>query len=329
VTSDDQQRGRIEGEATDWLVLQTAGGLDPLAERAFETWLGQSPLHRAVYDELRRTWDSIAVLQSHPGDLLRHTASLQRHVRSRRRPAAAITALAASLLLIVLGAAIWFGDLTTVLTADHRTAQGEIRSVTLPDGSRIDLGPASAIRLQFSAKERRVVLLGGSAFYHAAPQALANDRPFVVDSGNLSVRALGTQFVVERLADRDYVAVAEHDVEVTLLGAGTDLPRTVLSPGQSMRYRRGAAQGLPGSVDPREIAAWRSGNLVFYQQPLGDVVAELNRYRRSRIVVMDDALSTRVVSGVMRADDPDGALQVVTDELRILKVELPFIIIIY
>jgi transmembrane sensor len=331
VTSNDQQRGRIESEATDWLVLQTAGGLDSLAESAFETWIGRNPLHRAVYDELRGTWDSLAELQGNPGDLLRHTAPLHHRAQTLRPPrrlAAALTALAATLLLVAaLVASIWSGDLATLLTADHRSTRGEIRAVVLADGSHVNLGPASAIRLQFSADERRVELLSGSAFFHPVSQALANGRPFIVETGNLSVRALGTQFVVERLADRDYVAVAEHDVEVTL--RGVDEQRLVLSPGQTMQYRHGAPQGIVGSIDPREIAAWRSGNLVFYQAPLGEVVAELNRYRRSRIVIMDDELSARVVSGVVRADDPAGALRVVTDELRVRKTELPLFVIIH
>jgi len=332
VTSDDQQRGRIESEATDWLVLQTAGRLDSHAESAFQAWIGRSAQHRAIYAELRRTWDSLEVLRSNPGDLLRHTAKLNHKAEAMRMPrrlTSAITALAASLLLMALGAFLWFGDLATLMLADHRSAPGEIRSVTLADGSHVDLGPASAIRVQFSATERRIELLNGSAFFHAVPQALAGGRPFVVETGRLSARALGTRFAVERLAERDTVAVAEHDVEVTLRGPDDLAQSAVLSPGQTMRYRRGAALGMVGSIDPREIAAWRSGNLVFYQAPLGEVVAELNRYRRSRIVIMDDELSARIVSGVVRGDDPDGALKVVTDELRVRKTEWPFLVIIH
>lgn len=331
MTSDDQQRGRIESEATDWLVLQTAGGLDSHAKSAFESWIARSALHRAIYDDLRRTWDSLEVLQSNPGDLLRHTATLHHKAeiaRQSRRLTSAITALAASLLLIALGAFLWFGDLATLILADHRSAPGEIRSISLSDGSHVDLGPASAIRVQFSATERRIELLAGSAFFHAVPQALAGGRPFVVETGRLSARALGTRFAVERLADRDMVAVAEHDVEVTLRGLDP-AQSAVLSPGQTMRYRQGAALGVVGSIDPREIAAWRSGNLVFYQAPLGEVVAELNRYRRSRIVIMDDELAARIVSGVVRGDEPDGALKVVTDELRVRKTEWPFFVIIH
>lgn len=331
MTSNDQQRGRIEIEATDWLVLQTAGGLDPLAECAFENWIGRSPLHRMIYDELRSTWDSLALLQRDPGNLLRHTALLHRKARfgrSRRRLTAAVAALAASLLLAVALASFWFGDVATILTADHRSAAGEVRSVALPDGSQVDLGPSSAIRLRFSSTERRVELLGGSAFFQAVPQARANGRPFIVDTQNLSARALGTQFAVEHLASRDYVAVAEHDVEVTVRYPDRR-QQTVLLPGQSLRYRPGAVAEQVGTVDPREIAAWRSGNLVFYRRPLGEVVAELNRYRRSRIVILDDELADRVVSGVVRADDPDGAIKVVTDELRVRKTELALVVIIH
>ncbi len=331
MTSDDQQRGRIESEATDWLVLQTAGRLDSSAQSAFEGWLARSAQHRAVYDEMRKAWDSLAVLQGNPGDLLRHTAALHKKAKPSplpRRLTSAVTALAASLLLIALGAFLWFGDLATLVLADHRSAPGEIRSITLSDGSHVDLGPASAIRVQFNATERRIELLNGSAYFHAVPQVAAGGRPFIVETGRLSARALGTRFAVERLAERDTVAVAEHDVEVTLRGLNP-AQSAVLSPGQTLRYRHGAALGVVGSIDPHEIAAWRSGNLVFHQTPLGEVVAELNRYRRSRIVILEDDLAARIVSGVVRGDDPDGALKVVTDELRVRKVELPFMVIIH
>lgn len=334
MTSNDDRIDRIESEAIEWLAMQAAGPLEPADALVFESWLRRGPRHRAAYDSMRQTWETLAVLQREPGDLLRHTADL--HEKSRqeasglftRRGLAPAFAIAACLLLVIGLTTFWTGNPVFALVADHRTAPGEIRRVTLPDGSRLDLGPASAVKLHFSITERRIELLGGSAYFSAVPQAAAAGRPFIVDTGRLSARALGTQFLVERLSDGDGVAVVEHSVAVTR--ADGDHRMTVLSPGQALRYRRdrGSEPGM-ATIDPLEVAPWRGGNLVFHQVPLRDVVAELNRYRRSRILLANDDLSARVVSGVFRIGDPDGALKVIAQELGLQVVTLPFIVVVH
>ncbi len=346
MTSNDDRTDRIESEAIEWLTMQAAGPLDPADALVFESWLRRGPRHRAAYENMRRTWDALAVLQQEPGDLLRHTADFHENglhgkprlasasasasasVSPTRRWLAPAFAIAACLLLLIGLTTFWTGNPVIALVADHCTAPGEIRRITLPDGSRLDLGPASAVRLHFSTVERRVELLGGSAYFSTVPAAAAADRPFIVDTGRLSARALGTQFLVERLADSDSVAVVEHSVAVTR--SDGDHRMTVLSSGQALRYRRDRrSEPAMVNVDPLEIAPWRGGNLVFHQVPLRDVVAELNRYRRSRILLANDHLSARVVSGVFRIGDPDGALKVIAQELGLQVVTLPFIVVVH
>ncbi|MFN4277295.1 MAG: FecR family protein [Ferrovibrio sp.] len=338
MTSNDDKTDQIESEAIEWLAMQAAGPLEPADALVFENWLRRGPHHRAAYENMRQTWDALAVLQQAPGDLLRHTTDLHERglqgklrlasVPPMRRWLAPAFAIAACLLLVIGLATVWTGNPVIALVADHSTAPGEIRRVTLPDGSRLDLGPASAVKLHFSTAERRVELLGGSAYFSAVPQDVAAGRPFIVDTGRLSARALGTQFLVERLSDGDGVAVVEHSVAVTR--SDGDHRMTVLSPGQALHYRRDRrSEPDMVNVDPLEIAPWRGGNLVFHQVPLRDVVAQLNRYRRSRILLASDDLSARVVSGVFRIGDPDGALKVIAQELGLQVVTLPFIVVVH
>lgn len=339
MTRNDDRTDQIESEAIEWLARQAAGPLEPADALVFESWLRRGARHRAAYESMRQTWDALAVLQREPGDLLRHTAGLHdnrlhekpcREVSASpmRRWLAPAFAIAACLLLVIGLTTVWTGNPVIALIADHSTAPGEISRVTLPDGSRLDLGPASAVKLHFSTTERRIELLGGSAYFSAVPQAAAAGRPFIVDTGRLSARALGTQFLVERLSDGDGVAVVEHSVAVTR--SDGDHRMTVLSPGQALRYRRArGSEPDMANVDPLEVAPWRGGNLVFHQVPLRDVVAELNRYRRSRILLANDELSARIVSGVFRIGDPDGALKVIAQELGLQVVTLPFIVVVH
>src|SRR5262249_25581647 len=144
--------------------------------------------------------------------------------------------IAAGLLLLIGGACLWMGDPWVALLADQRTAVGERRTVGLADGSAVELGPSTAMTLQFSAAERRVTLLSGEAYFVVAPMRGGEVRPFVVAAEGGTARALGTRFMVDRLRDGVEVVVDEHQVAVALGDEGS-LP-VVLSPGQSVRYSR-------------------------------------------------------------------------------------------
>jgi transmembrane sensor len=144
----------------------------------------------------------------------------------------------------------------------------------------------------------------------------------VVAAANGTARALGTRFHVRHLPSAIEVSVAEHDVEVALEERNGEPNRVVLSAGRSIRY---SADGLgPGySVDTAQAMAWREGRMVFDHAPLAEVVAELNRYRRGRIVIADGTLASRAVSGVFHAADPDGALATIGQVLKLDSASLP------
>ena len=66
---------------------------------------------------------------------------------------------------------------------------------------------------------------------------------------------------------------------------------------------------LSGDVTPAQIAralAWQGLRLEFQEMPLGDVVAEFNRYNRRKLLVRDRATAAIVVGGNFRADNADG-----------------------
>ncbi|BAV65347.1 hypothetical protein SCLO_1023070 [Sphingobium cloacae] len=222
----------------------------------------------------------------------------------------------------------WFGDPLTILRADHRTDIGEVRTVALEDGSRVNLGPATAIAVHFDGRERRVELLSGVALFAPTPKAMAGGRPFVVEAANGEARALGTRFSVDRLPDAVRVAVAQHDVDVAAHAASGETAHAVLSPGRQVRYDANGLGSVAG-VEVEQAEAWRRGRLLFDASPLGDVVAELNRYRRGQIIVANPALARRQVSGLFDAKDVDGAIATIATELGASTVSIgPFATII-
>jgi transmembrane sensor len=329
---DDKEQ--IEAEAAEWVIRLGGDPLDAQERASFQRWRSQSAYHAQAFEISESTWGDLAGLREAPGllafDSISSTSQPDLPLagtglpHTPRRPFWLGAGMAAICLAAMIGVSnFWYGSPITLLVADYRTAPGEQRSVTLPDGSVVDLSSASAIALHFSDRERRVELLEGAAYFTAAPKAGAENRPFVVEGAEGTATALGTQFVVDRLSDSVEVTVVEHEVRVNLDDPEHKSDSAILAPGQSVRYSARTGLGTVQEKDVELAAAWRQGKLVFDRVPLADVVAELNRYRRGRIVVGNPTLANRTVSGVFSTRDLDRALATITHELGIRSASVP------
>nr|WP_246548181.1 FecR family protein [Ancylobacter oerskovii] len=313
--------------AAEWVARLDGAPLSERETGALRAWLGEDPEHRAAFEEASATWRELGALRRDPGPL-RAVVRPGRQGRqvSAARKAVRIGAVVGLLALAAGIARFQLGDPWLLVAADYRTAPGELRTVSLPDGSVVELGPSSAIALDYSEGERRVRLLAGEGFFSVAPRAGEESRPFVAEAAGGTTTALGTKFVIEENGTDAEVLAVEHQVEVAT-GAGRGV---VLSPGQEVRYRRDGGLGRVHSRDVETATAWRRGLLVFDGARLGRVVETLNRYRRGRIVILDSALAQRRVSGVFPTRDLDDAIDTITTELGIGSRSIyPLITVLY
>jgi transmembrane sensor len=193
----------------------------------------------------------------------------------------------------------------SVAVHDYSTRVGEIRSVTLPDGSLAILDTDSAIRTQIGGSgARHVELVRGRAMFTVAklPQ-----RPFVVMAEHNAVTAVGTRFDVFRDGGTVEVNLLEGRVRVER-GAGSSAPSEQRSAAIDLR----AGDRLTLAEDEWRISraalndrdSWVRRQLVFEDAPIAEVVAALNRYTERKIVLASSALGTRRISAVIRSDDP-------------------------
>lgn len=299
-------------QAADWLILLREEPGSTSLRRGFEAWLDLDPAHAVAWVSVSETFETIAEVgpeqetQWRSGDIapLRTPRRRWRHriagrgMAGRQRGRMVAGAVAAAL-------ALWFAPAALLrVQSDYVTAPGELRSLTLADGSTVRMGPDSALAVDYSADARSVRLLAGEAWFDIAHDPAA---PFRVTAGDVRTTVLGTSFDVRRVGDATTVSLRRGRVRVAAEGISRDL-----SPGQWVRV--GAAHRIESGVeDPNLLGAWQDGAIIAHNRPIGEVIDELRPWYRGRIIVLNRALGRSRVDGVYNAHEPENALAAIVE----------------
>lgn len=294
------ERAALRSEAAHWFNLQRSGDMTLDDELRFHEWLDQSDAHRDAYRLVDRAWMIAGTIPQDPEML-----GEPEPVAVRRSPWRRYLAMAASLLLVVTVS--WgvyqmgvpgFGG---AKDQHFRTGVGQTTTVTLPEGSIVTLDSETEMRLHESPRERRVDLVGGRAFFRVAADP---SRPFIVNAGGKSVRAIGTAFEVSFEHGNMVVTLAEGKVRVEEAAAGTG-SGTDMAPGGQLVIGADHNWTLR-RVDVAKETSWTEGRLIFMRDPLSEAVAEMNRYSTRKLAFKDGKIPDKQVVGVFEAGDVDG-----------------------
>ncbi|MGX1788289.1 FecR family protein [Bosea sp. NPDC055332] len=305
--------GTVDDEAVAWFVRLRDEEASEADRSAFAVWLEASPVHARAWRELKTVWGA---LDQAAAPKLTTTAApnILAHNAARHRPRTSWRPLAAAAMLLLAMTATWRLSPAGLLS-DHRTGIGERRIVALADGSRVELGPASAIDVDLTGARRSVRLVAGEAFF-----AVARDtaRPFVVSAGQGEIAVLGTAFDV-KLGQSEAVSVVVTESKVAVSAAGSQAVGVIA--GEEVSYdRNGVSAVRPADLDSAQ--AWRQDQLVFHDTPLDTVLSELGRYRRGHIQLLGGELGKRRITAVFDAKRPDAALETIAHnlDLRLLRM---------
>jgi len=301
-------------EAASWLLALEERPDDPSLRARFQRWLDADPAHAAAWTDASRIYAMINLLPPAHGEHWapyaapaggpkraasvaartgRRAAGRGRTDRRRLFLGAAGAALAASLVLVLAP------DLLLQVRADHRTSTGEIRSFRLEDGSRVGLAPESAIAVDLDDRGRRVRLLRGEAFFDVASDP---QRPFHVAADGLTATVVGTAFNVRLGEGLTDVVVREGQVAVRFDPDGPKAP-FVLTAGDWIRIDP-AERVQHGRVPPEDVASWMEGRTIARDRAMSDVLDDLRRSYPGLILLTDEALGARRVTGVYDLADP-------------------------
>lgn len=271
-------------------------------------------------------WEKVKIaLHANAGQHAREMAS-----HSRREAAGHVASIAArrsmkpvfgigGALVIVLGVFGWMiargreaADLTEGLTAPdvHQaaTAMGELSKVSLSDGSSVQLGPDSRLKIPsaFSGSGVRGVELEGTAVFTVAP---GQKQRFVVRAANATIASTGTEFVVRSYPDESDVAVEVHTGDVTVEAKGATHP---LTNGAALVVAKDNTMHDASAAEREQRFGWTDGMVVANDVPLKDVILLSKRWFGLQLFVEDTSLLSRKVS--VRAKVGDGAAAIASLE---------------
>lgn len=297
-------------QAAEWFVELASGEATEADRQRWQAWRSAHPDHEQAWQRVQGSTARFAAIpQDQAAASLRALADpLAVHPappagaappsRSRRKGLAQL----AVLLAVAAGGmqAYRLGD----WSADYLTAAGEQRGATLADGSRLLLDTGTAVDVAFSADSRVVRLRRGRILAVTAPDPAPRARPFIVETADGRVQALGTRFTVQRLAGSTLATVLEARVALHVADADAG-EAPILDAGQAARFNRHGLierQAAPPGGD-----AWITGMLVADNMPLGELVAELARYRAAPLACDPSAAALRI-SGAFPLRDTERAL---------------------
>jgi len=305
----------IVDEAAEWFVTLRSENTDSATQERFLQWLQASPEHVREYLAILSLWTDLPALQH--GGAQSASAYIERALasnvvelhgalspeavpgkqRSRihrwRLPVAVAAACAVVSLLLT------YSDILFAPT--YQSEAGERRTLRLADGSTVTLNSLSRIRVHITKQQRTIDLLEGQALFQVARDP---GRAFVVNSGPVRARALGTQFDVVRHLSGTVVTVLEGRVAVGEQATQTAGParETLLAAGQQVVVGERMPLILK-TADVSEVTAWTHGSLVFHETPLSAVIEQFNANNARRIVI-ERGVEDFPITGTFSSADP-------------------------
>lgn len=345
---------QILEEASSWFIDFNENQVDQAGREAFNAWLRRSPECVRAFLQIAAFWEDAdtfekwskidtkgLIARSMAGKNVFHLGPLARDAKVitpshaevvsaaddelapsnsdavvvRRVRTTGWLAAAAVLLTLGIGMFAWY---MVYITSTYITGIGEQRSITLEDGSVVELNVRSRLRVRFTEKQRSVELLEGQALFTVAKNP---ERPFVVTTTETRARAVGTQFDVYRKRSGTVVTVVKGRVAVDPLQirardvvsgrrspdlkhsvAGRKLSEVLLAAGEQVTITP-TDMAPPTSINTEVATAWTEKKLIFESAPLREVVEEFNRYNRRQLVIRDPELLGFHISGVFPSTD--------------------------
>ncbi|MFC3151043.1 FecR domain-containing protein [Litoribrevibacter euphylliae] len=282
----------IAKQAVAWLVeWQMAEDQDRIWQQ-IEDWRSADPLHEKAWQHIESINQKLGMVAGPSNSNLAHRVLTKPSV-SRRD---AVKYL--SIFMLMAGGG-WQIARNPHWYADHRTSVGQQKTINLPDGTLLVLNSSSAVNIEFTAHERRIVLLKGEAFISTGK---ASELPMKIQVSQGDLRPIGTEFSVHQLGERAKLSVYDGQVEVqphSMTGL------RIVDAGESVLFS--SIQVFSKTSANRTELAWTKGMIVASNMRLDEFLAQLGRHRYG-LIQCDPHAANIKVSGTYMISQVDQVL---------------------
>ena len=303
------------GQAASWFATLNDETVTRQQQAAWQRWFDDDVQHQLAWqfvESVGQRFQQAADL-AEPGEVSTTLSAVRSDRISRRKALRGLGSLGA---ILLTGGLSWrFTPVATLVReqrlawrADHHTATGETRQISLPDGGQIWLNTATAINTQYRADRRQIELLSGEILIETAIDK--QQRPFIVTTSQGFVQAIGTRFTVRELNGATFLAVYQGAVKIHT-HSGHSL---LIEAGQQTTFSQDRIQPPTSADHARE--AWAQQLIVANDISLASLVEELSRYQYGHLAAAPAVAELRVM-GTYPADQPELALAMLEKALPI------------
>lgn len=285
----------LDRQALDWVEHLVIGDVTQADVDDLKRWRAQGPMHEAAYIracKMRKMLVDLDKEEATGRAAGSKVVRLQTWAKERRTRRAflggGIAASAAAVAVYgMVNPPLGLWPSLAELNADYRTATGQQEKINFGPLVTAELNTQTSIAIGRSGPAKGIRLIGGEAVITAS---LIEPHSFQVTAGDGQASATRAQFNVRKDGQDVCVTCIAGEVRVSQ-SAST----VILATGQQVIYNTQAMQPV-AAANIETVTAWQRGLLVFHDQPLSYVVAEVNRYRSGRIILGDRGLGDRRVN---------------------------------
>jgi transmembrane sensor len=309
-------RRSVDLEAASWVARLNSDHWSEADQTALREWCRRSPANRDALRRLGTLWAELDDLSTVQVEAQPPSVGNALHWNRFWVAHAAVFGLVA----VALAMGIWWMlnvNVSTPAVQFYATSIGEQRTIELSDHSTVQMNTNSVLEVSYRPLERRVRLVRGEALFNVRKDAA---RPFLVNAGIDTVRAVGTRFAV-RLRNADVIEVVVSEGAVKLMrsaeapSSSEQVSAPVVRKDQVAIVRDLALDPVSvTTVNGRELdrrLAWTGAFLEFDGESLEQVVAEVSRYTPVKIAIADPQLRKVPVGGRFRVGDTQALFDVI------------------
>lgn len=267
------------------------GSLNAEEHTALQQWIKANPENRTYFHHTVSIWKAVGIVANADGfDVEKAIGRFDKetkHVTIKRidryKYALRVSAAAIIFLLGGISSLLFWQQPEQIIPAvvqEYKEYVVEVplgakSKVTFPDGSVVWLNAGSKLTYDSNfAKESRSIELSGEGYFEVSKN---KELPFVVNTGELAVRVLGTKFNLKSYEEDSEVKVTLKEGAVKVGDFLADAVPIVLQPNQRFTLKKEDLTVSVDSVDASHIDNWRNGAMVFDKVSLEEITKELKR----------------------------------------------------